>query len=218
MDLTEAMTTQRAIRRLKPDPVDDDVLLRCIELATKAPSGGNRQPVEYILVRDREVKAALARQYRLAWQVYGGLARRLRGDHQRTRKIIDAVDWQVEHFEEVPVAIVVCMRGVSIPVPGVIRSSRYGSVYPAIQNLLLACRAEGLGAALTTLPVWSQWTARRILGMPWNVEPVAVVPVGWPRGKYGPTTRRPAKKSVHVDRYGNRPFAKAAARSRPGSR
>src|SRR5919106_125717 len=218
MDLTEAMTTQRAIRRLKPDPVDDDVLLRCIELAPRARSGGTRQPGESILARARKVKAALARQYRLAWQVYGGLARRLRGDHQRTRKIIDAVDWQVEHFEEVPVAIVVCMRGVSIPVPGVIRSSRYGSVYPAIQNLLLACRAEGLGAALTTLPVWSQWAARRILGIPWNVEPVAVVPVGWPRGKYGPTTRRPVEKSVHVDRYGNKPFLKARASARPGSR
>ena len=210
MELNEAMTTQRAIRRLKPDPVEDDVLLRCIEMATKAPSGGNRQPAEFILVRDRSVKVALARQYRLAWSVYGGLARRLRGDDERTRKIIEAVQWQVDHFEDVPVAIVVCMRGVSIPVPGVIRSSRYGSVYPAVQNLLLACRAEGLGAALTTLPVWSQWAARRILGMPWNVEPVAVVPVGWPRGRYGPTSRRPVEKVISVDRYGNRPFAKAA--------
>ncbi|HYH28716.1 MAG TPA: nitroreductase family protein [Actinomycetota bacterium] len=211
MELREAIETQRAIRRLKPDPVDDEVLLRCIELATKAPSGGNRQPTEFILVRDAEIKSALAKRYREAWRVYGGLARRLRGDDERTRKIIEAVDWQVDRFENVPVVIIVTARGVSFPVPGVLRSSRYGSVYPAVQNLLLALREEGLGAALTTLPLWSQWAARRILGMPWNVEPVAAIPVGWPIGRYGPTTRRPVGKVVHADRYGNRPYRRAGS-------
>jgi nitroreductase len=206
MDLAEAMRTQRAIRRLKPDPVDDEVLLRCLELATRAPSGGNRQPAEFILVRDRRAKAALGRLYRQSWSVYGGLGKLLYGSDERTRKIIDAVDWQVDHWEDVPVVVVACLRGVGLPVPGIVRSSRYGSIYPAIQNFLLAARAEGLGAALTTLPLWSQWAARRALGMPWNVEPVAAIPVGWPRGRYGPTTRRPVERSVHVDRYGNRPF------------
>jgi nitroreductase len=206
MDLAEAMRTQRAIRRLKPDPVDDGLLLRCLELATRAPSGGNRQPAEFILVRDRRVKAALGRLYRQSWSVYGGLGKLLYGSHERTRKIMNAVDWQVEHWEEVPVVVVACLRGVALPIPGVARSSRYGSLYPAIQNFLLAARAEGLGASLTTLPLWSQWAARRALGLPWNVEPVAAIPVGWPRGRYGPTTRRPVERSVHVDRYGNRPF------------
>jgi nitroreductase len=206
MDLAQAMRTQRAIRRLKPDPVDDDLLLRCLELATMAPSGGNRQPAEFILVRDRRAKAALGRLYRQSWSVYGGLGKLLYGNHERTRKIIAAVDWQVEHWEEVPVVVVACLRGVALPLPGVARSSRYGSIYPAIQNFLLAARAEGLGAALTTLPVWSHWAARRALGIPWKVEPVAAIPVGWPRGRYGPTTRRPVERSVHVDRYGNRPF------------
>jgi nitroreductase len=210
MDLVEAMRTQRAIRRLKPDPVDDELLLRCLELATKAPSGGNRQPAEFILVRDRTAKAALGRLYRQSWAVYGGLGRRLYGGHERTRKIIAAVDWQVEHWDEVPVVVVACLRGFALPVPGVARSSRYGSIYPAIQNFLLAARGEGLGAALTTLPVWSQWAARRALGIPWNVEPVAAIPVGWPRGRYGPTSRRPVERSVHVDRYGNRPFLRDA--------
>ena len=206
MDLAEAMRTQRAIRRLKPDPVDDEVLLRCLELATRAPSGGNRQPAEFLLVRDRRSKAALGRLYRQSWSVYGGLGKLLYGSNERTRKIIDAVDWQVDHWEDVPVVVVACLRGVGLPVPGIVRSSRYGSIYPAIQNFLLAARAEGLGAALTTLPLWSQWAARRALGIPWNVEPVSAIPVGWPRGRYGPTTRRPVERSVHVDRYGNRPF------------
>jgi nitroreductase len=205
MDLTEAITTQRAVRRLRPDPVDDAVLLRCIGLAMKAPSAGNRQGTEWILVRDRTAKAALARRYRAAWAVYGRGGRILYGRSERGRKILDSVQWQVDHFEDIPVVIVACIRGVAIPVPGVLRSSRYGSVYPAVQNLLLACRAEGLGATLTTLPLWSQWAVRRILSIPWHVEPVAAIPVGWPRGRYGPTTRRPVEDVVHLDRYGNRP-------------
>jgi nitroreductase len=207
MDLAEAMLTQRAIRRLKPDPVDDEVLLRCADLASRAPTGANSQGVEYILVRDRGVKRALASQYRSAWAIYGGLGKLLRGSDEKTRRMIDAVQWQVDHFEEVPVLVVICLRGFSWPLPGIARSSRYGSVYPAVQNFLLACRAEGLGAALTTLPLWNRFAVRRILYLPFRVEPVALIPVGWPRGKYGPTSRRPVRKSVHLDRYGNRPFA-----------
>ena len=212
MELHEAMETQRAIRRLKPDPVDDDVLLRCLALATKAPTGGNRQGVEFVVVRDPATKAALGRQYRRAWALYGGAGRLLYGRNEKVRKIIDAVQWQVDHWEEVPVLVIVCYRGVALPFPAVARSSRYGSVYPAIQNLLLAARAEGLGAALTTLPLWSRVAAHRILDIPWNVEPVAVIPMGWPRGRYGPTTRRPVENSVHVDRYGNRPFRRPRRR------
>jgi nitroreductase len=83
-------------------------------------------------------------------------------------------------------------------------SSYYGSIYPSVQNLLLAARAAGLGAALITLPLWSTFAARRILGCPWNVQPCAVVPLGWPLGRYGPTTRRPVGEVVSLDRYGRR--------------
>jgi nitroreductase len=210
------MRTQRAIRRLRPDPVDDETLLRCVELATRAPTGGNAQGFEFILVRDRDVKAALGRQYRRSWAVYGRLGRFLYGRRKQVSRIIEAVQWQVDHWEEAPVVVVACLRGVSVPVPAVMRSSRYGSIYPAVQNFLLAARAEGLGATLTTLPLWSHWAARRILGLPWDVEPVAAIPVGWPRGRYGPTSRRPPEQVVHVDRYGNRPFAARGGVSRRG--
>jgi hypothetical protein len=73
-----------------------------------------------------------------------------------------------------------------------------------VQNLLLAARAAGLGAALITMPLWSTFAARRALGCPWNVTPCAVVPLGWPRGRYGPTTRRPVEEVTSIDRYGNR--------------
>ena len=89
----------------------------------------------------------------------------------------------------------------------VVNSAYYGSIYPSVQNLLLAARAVGLGAALITLPLWSTFVTRRILGLPFSVMPCAVVPLGWPRGRYGPTTRRPVGEVVSLDRYGNRPFA-----------
>jgi nitroreductase len=130
---------------------------------------------------------------------------RLRGD-DRSLRSMDATQWQVDHFGEIPVVVVACLRGVALPYPSVARISRYGSIFPAIQNLLLAARAEGLGAALTTLALWNRFAARRLLRLPWNVEPVAVIPLGWPKGRYGPTTRRPVEEVVHADRFGNRAF------------
>ena len=128
-----------------------------------------------------------------------------RGD-VKMLKILDAVQWQADHFEEIPVIVVACLRGV-IPVwPPVAAGSAYGSIYPSVQNLLLAARAAGLGAALITLPLWSKWLARRALGLPWSISPCAVIPLGWPRGRYGPTTRRPVEEVVSLDRYGNRAF------------
>jgi nitroreductase len=96
------------------------------------------------------------------------------------------------------------------------RSAYYGSIYPATQNLLLAARSIGLGAALTTLPVWSRSLARRTLSLPRNVVPCAVVPLGWPMGGgYGPTTRRPVEEITHLDRYGNRAFLPGGADDTP---
>ena len=114
--------------------------------------------------------------------------------------------WQADHFEDIPVVVVACLKGVIAPWPSMATSSAYGSIYPAVQNLLLAARAAGLGAALITVPLWSKLLARRALGLPWNVTPCAVIPLGWPIGKYGPTTRRPVGELVSLDRYGNRAF------------
>ena len=207
MPLSEAMETQRAVRRLLPDPVDDATILRVIELATKAPTGSNLQNWEFVVVRDPDVKHQLARLNRQAWSVYRRLGKRKARNDPSTRKIIDAVQWQADHFEEIPVVIVACLHGRS-PVfgPPVLATSFYGSAYPAVQNLLLAARGLGLGATLTTLPLWSTSLARRTLGLPSKVTPVAVIPLGWPRGRYGPTTRKPVGEVVHLDRYGNRSF------------
>jgi len=206
MPLEEAMRTQRAVRRLKPDPVDDALVLRLIELATKAPSGSNQQNWEFVVVRDRAVKQRLGRLNRRALAVYARIARRIAARDAKMQRIIDAVQWQADHFEDIPVVVVACLRGFRPAFPPIAATSFYGSIYPAVQNLLLAARAAGLGAALITLPLWSSLLARRVLGLPWSVAPCAVIPLGWPRGRYGPTTRRPVGEVVHVDRYGNQPF------------
>ena len=212
MPLEEAMRTQRAIRRLKPDPVDDALVLRLIELALKAPTGSNAQNWEFIIVKDRAVKAKLGRLNRRAFSIYGMIGRRMveRSGDQRMLKIINAVQWQADHFEEVPVVVVACLKSIIAPWPPVAAASAYGSIFPSVQNLLLAARAAGLGAALITLPLWSKFLAQRALGLPWNVSPCAVIPLGWPRGKYGPTTRRPVEEVVSLDRYGNRAFLSRA--------
>lgn len=207
--LDHAMLTQRAVRRVLFDPVDDDVVLRCIELALKAPTGSNGQNWEFVVVRDRRTKGLLARQYRRPWAVYGRIGRVVTRGDSSMQKVLDAVQWQVDNFEDIPVLVVPCLRGSRVPfvpLPPIAHSSYYGSIYPSVQNLLLSARSMGLGASLITLPLWSTTVARRALGLPMSVMPACVVPLGWPRGRYGPTTRRPVGDVVHLDRYGERPW------------
>ncbi len=209
MTLEEAMRTQRAIRRLTTDPVDDSLVLHLIELALKAPTGSNAQNWEFIVLKDPAAKARLAKLNRQAWRLYGGIGKRMaeRAGDEGMMKIIKAVQWQADHFEEAPVIVVACIKTIIPWFPPLAAMSFYGSIFPSVQNLLLAARAAGLGAALITLPLWSRFLARRALGLPFNIAPCAVIPLGWPKGKYGPTTRRPVGDVVSVDRYGNRPFA-----------
>jgi len=209
MPLADAMRTQRAVRRLRTDPVDDETLLAVLDLATKAPTGSNRQGWEFVVVRDPDVKHALARLNRQAFSIYRRWARgQARGDLKAAR-MLAAVQWQADHFEDAPVIVVACLHGRPGPI-SMGRAAFYGSIFPAVQNLLLAARAIGLGATITTLPLWSRTQARRTLALPNNVTPCAVVQLGWPlRGGYGPTTRRPIEEIVHVDHYGNRSFLRS---------
>lgn len=209
MPLAEAMRTQRAVRRVRAAPVDDRIVRRCVELALEAPTGANGQNWEFVVVKDPAVKASLAAQYRRAWRLYNRLGRRPTADGQALR-IRQSVQWQVEHFEQIPVLVVCCLRGgvrvPFLPEPPVARSSHYGSIYPSVQNLLLAARAVGLGAALITLPLWSNTLARRALGLPLNVEPCCIVTLGWPTGHYGRKDRKPVDTVLHLDRYGHQPW------------
>src|SRR3954470_11034011 len=209
MPLAAAMRTPRAGRLRRPDPVDDETLLAVLDLATKAPTGSNRQGWEFVVVRDPDIKHALARLNRQAHSVYKRFARsQARGDLKAAR-MLAAVQWQADHFEDAPVIVVACLHGRPGPL-GMGRAAFYGSIFPAVQNLLLAARAIGLGATLTTLPLWSRTQARRTLQLPARVTPCAVIPLGWPlRGGYGPNTRRPVREIVHLDHYGNRAFLRS---------
>jgi nitroreductase len=212
MPLYEAMMTQRAVRRVLPDPVDDAVVLKCIEVALRAPTGANGQNWEFIVVKDGRVKEKLAKRYRQAWKVYyRAVIRRAAARDESMAKTARAVQWQVDHFTEIPVLVVACLRlGARegrvpyVPMPHAAISGYFGSIYPSVQNLLLAARAMGLGASLITLPLWSVASARRTLNLPLSVTPCCIVPLGWPRGRYGPTTRKPVEQVTHLDVYGNR--------------
>jgi nitroreductase len=207
--LDAVMETQRAVRKVRFDPVDDRIVVRCIELALKAPTGSNGQNWEFVVVKDGDVKAKLARSYRAAWSVYGRVGQRVTAGNEAMQKVLAAVEWQVDHFEQIPVMVVACLRGARLPLvppPPIAATSYYGSIYPSVQNLLLAARAMGLGASLITLPLLSVTAARRALGLPMSVTPACVVPLGWPRGRYGPTTRRPVGDVVHLDRFGQQPW------------
>src|SRR2546427_3719059 len=117
MPLEEAMRTQRAIRRLKPDPVDDALVLRLIELALKAPTGSNAQNWEFVMVKDRAVKERLGALNRGAFRIYGGLGRWLARSEPRMLRIIEAVQWQAGHLPRIPGGVVALPRGVPRPLP-----------------------------------------------------------------------------------------------------
>lgn len=205
MPLADAMTTQRAIRRIKPDPVDDALVLQLIELALKGPTAQNQQQWEWIIVKDPKVKRRLGRQNRMMWRLYRPVANWTARSDPKAQKLISATAWGGDHFEEVPVYVVACFRGSRFAFPPVVAASTYGSIFPAVQNLLLAARAAGLGANINTMPLWSNFAARRILGLPFGVTPCVMIPIGWPIGRYGPTTRKPVGDVVSLDRFGNRP-------------
>lgn len=208
MPMLDAMQTQRAVRRLHTDPVDLDLIYELLELSLKAPTSSNTQDWAYIVVTGREQKERLARLYRPLFRAFDPIVRRTAKSEQELRNM-EPGRWQAEHFAEIPVFVIPCYRrGLkhrSVGWPQISVSSFYGSVYPAVQNLLLACRAVGLGASLQTLPIWLVPIASRILGLPRNLRPVCVIPIGWAKGRYGPTTRRPIDEVVHIDRYGNQP-------------
>ena len=210
MPMADAMRTQRAVRRLHLDPVDPDLLMELLELSLKAPTSSNTQDWCYVVVTDRQQKAAIAKLWRRLYRFVNPIAIRMaKGDERELRQMRPG-QWQTEHFEDLPVFVIPCYkRGIKhrpVGHPQISVASFYGSVFPAVQNLLLACRAVGLGASIQTLPIWWIPSARKILGLPRSMNPVCIIPIGWARGKYGPTQRRPIGEVVHLDRYGNQPF------------
>lgn len=209
MDLFEAMYTTRAMRRLKPDPVPDDVIRAVLDAAIRAPSGGNSQGWTFLVVRDPDLRRGLGDIYRPCieglFQPGGPYARLLDSPDAEvagtTRRLADSALWLGEHMHEAPVIIVPCQRTGGRPTD--IASG--SSIYPAVQNLMLAARAFGLGTTLTTIHRQRQDEVRALLGIPAEIETAALIPMGYPRGRWGVAQRRPVEEVVFVDRW-EQPF------------
>ena len=187
--LHEAIYSQRAIRRFKLDPIPQSTLDEMLEAAMRAPSGSNRQPWHFIVVRDPEGKAIIQEWY----------AERGR---QMARGGRSATGWFDEHMVDAPVLLVVCLRywgGGSDPI--VMGSS----VYPAVQNLMLAARAHGVGTTITARIYWKRHEARELFGLPEDVDPLIVLPMGYPAepDHFGGSKRDPASEHTHYERWGN---------------
>jgi len=208
----EAIRTTRAVRRLRPDPVPDDVLRRVLDAASCGPTGGNAQPWRVVVVRDAAKRAALQALYRPLWDAYASFHRgRLAGAPpdvlERQEKMLRAADHLAHHLHEAPVLLVFCFdpRTMAITDADLGRPSVVGgaSVYPSVQNALLACRAEGLGCTLTTLLCQREPEVKALLGIPDEWGTCALVPIGWPASRgHGPLRRRPVSQMAFLDQWG----------------
>ena len=190
----EVVFRQRACRAFAPAPVDDDLVGRVLQAATFAPSAENRQPWVFVVVRDHKSRAAIGELNRRAWE--GG------GRSHSEGRLASSLLRDVDHgarggIADAPVIVVV---GGDTRLAD--RRVLAASIFPAVQNLLLAAGALGLGAALTTLPLVFADEVAEIVRFPFEVLPMAVVPLGWPARPLGPPTRLPVSAKAHRDGYG----------------
>jgi nitroreductase len=204
LDVYEAMRTARALRRYRDEPVADDVLRRCIEAATWAPSGGNSQPWRFVILRSPEVRDLLGRTYREAWAAsktnYGLTGEEAPDDPSPRARMGRTMQYFVDHFHEVPVYVMFCLksRGIRQPV-----LAEGGSIFPAMQNFVLAARAEGLGTVVTTFFLTAEKELRELIGIPDDWHLAGLLPVGWPVGNHGSVRRKPVEAVTYVDHWDN---------------
>lgn len=226
--IMDVLATMRAMRRLKPDPVPDELLETIVRAATWAPSASDAQHYSFIVVTDRTQVAKLAELWREAEQTYEAMAGSMVPDFDDPAhaRMAEALRHQRDHFHETPAVILACYRKSTADSPelGQVRSTirslglrrltkmlgalgasrnlvEASSIYPAVQNLLLAARAHGLAANVTVWHLFNLPDWRKALSIPKDVGVYAVIPVGWPQGNFGPVRRRPVDQVLHWDRW-----------------
>ena len=214
MDLFDAIATARAVRRFTDEPVRDDEILTCIRAATCAPSGGNIQPWQFLVVTDPATKRAIGDVYRRAYDRYEPALLRVRQpyrspeDEASFARILRASRHLADHMGEVPAMVLVLMPDISMTLrddEGPLDvGTPFASIYPAVQNFMLAARGLGIGTTLTTVYRIYQDEVRATCAVPVRYEVVALIPMGRPRGGFGPTRRRPAEQVTHWDRFGTK--------------
>ena len=211
-DMYEMMSTLRAVRRLRTDPIPADVLDRVLQAACWAPTGGNMQPWRVIVVRSPERKAALADLYGPEWTKYTAFSRKhaenaTPEEAAKRNRMLSAGDYLAEHLAEAPAILMFIgdPRMMAITDKNLDRISMVGggSVYTAVQNAMLACRAEGLGCTLTTLHCLREPEVKEALGIPAEWATLAMIPIGYPIGKgHGPITRQSPARLAYDDAFG----------------
>lgn len=189
------LATTRAIRRYRPEPIPNDDLARMLWHAGRAPSGTNRQPFRFLVLRDGpsavEARSVMGTAFRAGW------ASKRRSGGYRPSRFAESMQQYVDRFELTPVVVLVCLDRYRAPNP-----FEGASVYPACQNLLLAARAMGYGGALTMWHLEVEDELRRILGIPEHVALSACITLGRPEGRHGPVRRKPLHEITFDDRWG----------------
>jgi nitroreductase len=195
VSLLEGLATTRAIRRYTDDPIPDDDLATILWHAGRAPSGSNRQPFRFLVLREGEravaAKALLGDAFRAGW------ASKRAADGYRPSRFADSMQQYVDRFERVPAIVLVCLDRYRAPSP-----YEGASVYPACQNLLLAARALGYGGALTMWHLGVETELRPLLDIPDDVALSACITLGVPAGHHGPVKRKPIADLVYDDTWG----------------
>jgi nitroreductase len=195
MPIGEAMFSQRSIRRFRPDPIPTEDLQLILEAAVKAPSGSNRQPARFLVLTDRDLIGQFGALYREAWW-----AKRRDENRPWTRRDEIPADDRgsaaaarlADEIKDAPCIILALTTG----------KSQATSVIPSVQNLMLAARALGIGSVPTTLHAQVMERVYTLLGIPSEMEFHLCIPLGYPRGNFGPTQRRPSSEVAYLNRWG----------------
>jgi len=234
ISLFEAMYSARALRRLKPDPVPEELLTKVLDAAIRAPSAGNAQSWSFMVVRDAGLRTGIGAIYReasdIAAAIYASRGRPAHMSEQQYQRFMSSGAYLWDHMGEAPVLLIPCMQRVALPprdsLPAKVQARyadeetyvariRGASIYPAVQNIILACRALGLATLITTNHIRCESEVKSLLGIPADVDTYALMPIGYPRGKFGPVTRRPVTEVAYADRWSNPwPTSTSPARER----
>ena len=208
MDVFEALYTTRAMRRVKEDPIPEDVIKSIIDSAIRAPSGSNRQDWKFVVVTDQEVREKLSDIYKETWDYYvksfynnsedlGASYLKDKDQIESVKRISNSASWLAEIYHKIPLLVLAFSRN----------DPTGSSIYPAIWNLMLAARGHGIGTCLTTVMSFKTDDVYEVLGIPtdkgWTLN--ATITAGYPLGKWGVAERKPVEEVTYLNKWGESP-------------
>ena len=207
-ELFDVIFSTRSMRRLRSDPVPDEIIYKILDAGIRAPSGGNTQHWRFVVVKDPQVKQQVQQIYQKGWSEVQAMYRNRTApahmEEGKFRRLLDTAAHLAAHLAEAPVLLFACLKERPMPPQLAAKLARLSgsSIYPAVQNMLLACRALGLGATLTTVCSLYDDELRAVLHLPSDISTYALLPIGYPQGKFGPVKRVAVEEVTCVDRWG----------------